>query len=57
MKTSNIAMAIGAGMIAGAAVSMIATPKKNKIKATAEKAKKTAGQLVDGISETITSKM
>lgn len=56
MKNSNIAMAIGVGMIAGAAVSMVAMPKKTKLKAAANKAVKTAGQIVDGISDTISSK-
>ena len=45
---------IGIGMAAGAAAVSLATmPKKNKIKAKANKAIKTAGQIVDGISQSM----
>ena len=56
MKNSEIAVAIGIGVIAGAAVSMAAMPKKNKLMVKANKAIKTADQVVSGISDALNGK-
>ncbi len=54
MKNSSAMIAAALGMAAGAAAVSLATmPKKNKIKAKANKAIKTAGQIVDGISQSM----
>lgn len=57
MKAKDVAIAAGVGMAAGAAVSMMTGKKKSKMKKTADKAIKTAGQIVEGISQSMDSVM
>lgn len=54
MKNSDIAAAAAIGAVTGAALSMAMKPsKKKKAKAIANKAVKTAGQIAQGINDTM----
>ena len=53
MKNVNPITAVGLGLAAGAAVSLIVMPKKKSLKAKATKAVKTASRIVEGISDSL----
>ncbi len=45
---------VGIGMIAGATAALVAMPKKKASKNTAGRALKSIGEIIEGITETIT---
>jgi len=53
MNKMDFIKGVGLGMVAGAAVSMMCTPKKKHAKTTAGKMIKTAGRILNDVQDTM----